>query len=138
MHFKRFLEINGKENHHFIVFNNNKIIYEPELKTFILESGYLNIDINASDIVGIAVDEKKIYAVDISNTNNDINIGYKSLVEYDIRHLLAISKPEDIILMGRANQLLHWIKSNKFSGYTGKLNKFDEKEETLYCPTHHQ
>ena len=135
MHFKRFLEINVKENNYFIVFKNNKIIYESELKTFILESSYLNIDINLSDIVGIAEDDKKIYAVDISNSNDDINIGYKSLVEYDIRHLLAISKPEDIVLMGRANQLLHWIKSNKFSGYTGELNKFDEKEETLYCPT---
>tara|TARA_B100000579_G_C22808486_1_gene843870 strand:- start:1072 stop:1884 length:813 start_codon:yes stop_codon:yes gene_type:complete len=135
MHFKRFLDINGKEDHYFIVFKNNKIIYEPELKTFLLESSFLDIDINSSDVVGIAEDVKKIYAVDISNSNNDINVGYKSLVEYDIRHLLAISKPEDIVLMGRANQLLHWIKSNKFSGYTGEINKFDEKEETLYCPT---
>ena len=62
---------------------------------------------------------KKVYCIDISNTNNDINVGYKSLIEYDIRHLLAISDSEDIVLIGRANQLLHWVKSNKFSGYTG-------------------
>ena len=135
MHFRRFLDINKNENNHFIIFKNNKLIYEPELKTFLLESKFLNIDIKSCCIVGIAKGDKKIYGVDISNTNNDINVGYKSLIEYDIRHLLAISEPEDIVLMGRANQLLYWVKSNKFSGYSGKLNKFDEKEEALYCST---
>ena len=135
MYFKRFLDINVEENNHFIIFKNNKLIYEPELKTFLLQSKFLNIDIESSHIVGIAEGDKKVYGVDISNTNNDINVGYKSLIEYDIRHLLAISNSEDILLIGRANQLLHWIKSNKFSGYTGKLNKFNEKEEALYCTT---
>ena len=37
--------------------------------------------------------------------------------------------------MGRANQLLHWIKSNKYSGYSGELNKFDSNEQSLFCPT---
>ena len=118
MHFKRFLEINVEENNHFIVFRNNKIIYEPDLKTFLLDSRYLNIDIENSLVVGIAESENKVYAIDISNCENDINVGYKSLVEYDVRHLLAISKPEDIILMGRANQLLHWLRSNKSVSYT--------------------
>ena len=36
--------------------------------------------------------------------------------------------------MGRANQLLHWIRSNKYSGYSGELNKFNSKEQALYCP----
>ena len=35
--------------------------------------------------------------------------------------------------MGRANQLLHWIRSNKYSGYSGKLNEFNEKEQAMYC-----
>ena len=37
--------------------------------------------------------------------------------------------------MGRANQLLHWVKSNKYSGYSGNLNKFNKKEEALICPS---
>ena len=135
MHFKRFLDINVKERNHFIVFKNNKIMFEPDLKTFLLDSSYLNIDIKNSLVVGIAESENKVYAIDISNCENDINIGYKSLVEYDVRHLLAISEPEDIILMGRANQLLHWLRSNKYSGYSGELNKFDTNEESLICPT---
>ncbi len=135
MHFKRFLDINGKENKQFIIFKNNKILYEPDLKTFLLESSYLDIDLEKSLIIGIAESKNKIYAVDISNCENEINIGYKSLVEFDVRHLLAISKPEDIVLMGRANQLLHWLRSNKYSGYSGELNKFDTKEESLVCPT---
>ncbi len=135
MYFKRFLEINDKENNKFILFKNNKIFYETEIKTFLLDSNYLDIDIDNSIIIGIAESESKIYAVDISNCENDINIGYKSLVEYDVRHLLAISEPEDIVLMGRANQLLHWIRSNKYSGYSGELNKFDTNEESLVCPT---
>ena len=135
MHFKRFLEINVNERNYFIVFKNNKIMFEPDLKTFLLDSSYLNIDIENSLVVGIADSENKVYAIDISNCENDINVGYKSLVEYDTRHLLAISKPEDIILMGRANQLLHWLRSNKYSGYSGELNKFDKNEESLICPT---
>ena len=135
MQFKRFLQINDKENNQYIIFKNNKILYESDFKTFLLESKYLNIDIDNSIIIGIAESENKIYAVDISNSVNDINIGYKSLVEYDIRHLFAISKPEDIALMGRANQLLYWLRSNKYSGYSGELNKFDSNEESLICPT---
>ena len=135
MHFKRFLEINDKENNKFIIFKNNKIFYETEIKTFLLDSNYLDIDIDNSIVIGIAESVNKIYAVDISNCENDINIGYKSLVEYDVRHLLAISEPKDIVLMGRANQLLHWIRSNKYSGYSGELNKFDTNEESLVCPT---
>ena len=134
MHFKRFLELNVKENNHFIVFKDNKIIYEPDLKTFLLESNYLDIDTKNALFIGIAESEKKIYGVDISGQDSDINIGYESLIELDVRHLLAISKPEDIALMGRANQLLYWIKSNKYSGYSGKLNKFDIEEEALKCP----
>ena len=135
MQFKRFLQINNKEKNQYIIFKNNKILYESDSKTFLLESKYLNIDIDNSIIIGIAESKNKIYAVDISNSVNDINIGYKSLVEYDIRYLFAISKPEDIVLMGRANQLLYWLRSNKYSGYSGELNKFDSNEESLICPT---
>ena len=136
MHFKRFLKINTENSNDLIVFKNHKILYEPNLKTFLLNSDFLNIDFDNSLHVGIGENNnKKIYAIDISELNGDINVGYENLVEYDIRHLLAISKPEDIVLMGRANQLLHWIKSNKYSGYSGDLNKFNENEEALYCPS---
>ena len=85
MHFKRFLEINVKENNHFIVFKDNKIIYEPDLKTFLLESNYLDIDTKNALFIGIAESEKKIYGVDISGQDSDINIGYESLIELDVR-----------------------------------------------------
>ena len=75
MQFKRFLQINDKENNQYIIFKNNKILYESDSKTFLLESKYLNIDIDNSIIIGIAESENKIYAVDISNSVNDINIG---------------------------------------------------------------
>ena len=78
MDFKRFLQINVKESNQFIIFKNNKILYEPDLKTFLLESKYLDIDVDNSLIIGIAESKNKIYAVDISNCANDINIGYKS------------------------------------------------------------
>ena len=133
MHFKRFFDIKGTNNNILIIFRNNKILYEPNLKTFLLEENLLDIQIKDYLYVGIANNGKDIYAVDISNSSDDLNIGYKSLVEYDLRHLLAISEPEDIVLMGRANQLLHWIRSNKYSGYTGQLNQFNEKEQAMYC-----
>ena len=61
MYFKRFLDINVEENNHFIIFKNNKLIYEPELKTFLLQSKFLNIDIESSHIVGIAEGDKKVF-----------------------------------------------------------------------------
>jgi NAD+ diphosphatase len=135
MQFKRFLQINTKDSNEFIIFKDQKILYEPNLKTFLLNSSFVNIDLDNSIYVGIAKNnKKKIYAVDISGLSEDINLGYENIVEYDTRHLLAISNPDDIVLMGRANQLLHWIKSNKYSGYTGELNEFDSKEEALYSP----
>ncbi len=36
-------------------------------------------------------------------------------------------------LVGRANQLLHWLKSNKHCGYCGLEKKFDKKEEAMFC-----
>ena len=135
MHFKRFLDIKASNNNILIIFNNNKIIYEPNLKTFLLEENLLNIQFKDHMYIGIGNNGNDIYAVDISDTTDDINIGYKSLIEYDLRHLLAISEPDDIVLMGRANQLLHWIKSNKYSGYSGELNKFNVKEQALHCPS---
>jgi len=134
MHFKRFFDISGTDNNLYIIFNNNKILFEPESNSFVLKSNYVNIDFENSIVIGIGENENKIYAVDISNSENDINVGYKSLIEYDVRHLLAGLSPADITLLGRANQLLHWVKSNKYSGYSGKLNKFNEHEEVLYCP----
>mgnify|MGYP001439217006 FL=1 len=134
MHFKRFLDIKASNNNILIIFNNNKILYEPNLQTFLLQENLLNIEIKDHLYIGIGNNGNDIYAVDISNSNDDVNIGYESIVEYDLRHLLVISKSDDILLMGRANQLLHWIRSNKYSGYSGELNKFNSKEQALYCP----
>lgn len=134
MHFKRFLDIKASNNNILIIFNNNKILYEPNLKTFLLQENLLNIEIKDHLYIGIGNNGSDIYAVDISNSNDDINIGYESIIEYDLRHLLVTSNSDDILLMGRANQLLHWIRSNKYSGYSGELNKFNSREEALYCP----
>ena len=136
MNFERFLDINIKDNNHFIVFNNNKILYESESKSFLLDGKFLDIDIENSVLVGIAKNNGiNIYGLDITKSMTNINIGYKNLNELDTRHLLSILKPDEIVLMGRANQLLHWIKSNKYSGYSGELNKFDSNEQSLFCPT---
>ena len=136
MDFERFLDINIKDNNHFIVFNDNKILYESESKSFLLDGKFLDIDIENSVLVGIAKNNGiNIYGLDITKSMTNINIGYKNLNELDTRHLLSILKPDEIVLMGRANQLLHWIKSNKYSGYSGELNKFDSNEQSLFCPT---
>jgi NAD+ diphosphatase len=41
--------------------------------------------------------------------------------------------PYDISVLGRANQLMHWIKSNKHCGYCGSIKTFSESEEALFC-----
>ena len=53
MYFKRFLDINDKENNKFILFKNNKIFYETEIKTFLLDSNYLDIDIDNSKFLSL-------------------------------------------------------------------------------------
>ena len=90
MHFKRFFNIKDKNNNILIIFKNNKIIFEPNLKTFLLDENFLDINVKDHLYVGIANNGNDIFAVDISNYKNDINIGYKSLVEFDIRHLLTM------------------------------------------------
>ena len=63
MHFKRFLEININNDNEFIIFKNNKILYEPQLKTFLLSGDYINVDFDNSFYIGIAESSnKKIYA----------------------------------------------------------------------------
>jgi NAD+ diphosphatase len=75
-----------------------------------------------------------VYAADISGEIFNIpEQGYKSLVEYDLRHLMSILDENEMNLVGRANQLLHWLKSNKHCGYCGLEKKFDEKEEAMFC-----
>jgi hypothetical protein len=54
MQFKRFLQINTKDSNEFIIFKDQKILYEPNLKTFLLNSSFLNIDLDNSIYVGIA------------------------------------------------------------------------------------
>ena len=45
MHFKRFFDIKATNNNILIIFRNNKILYEPNLKTFLLEENLLDIQI---------------------------------------------------------------------------------------------
>ena len=45
MHFKRFLDIKASNNNILIIFKNNKILYEPDEKTFLLQQNLLNIEI---------------------------------------------------------------------------------------------
>jgi NAD+ diphosphatase len=75
-----------------------------------------------------------IYSVDISGHHFPLKEqGYLSLVEYEIRHLFPMLTPYDISVLGRGNQLMHWIKSNKHCGYCGAIKTFSESEEALFC-----
>ena len=102
-------------------------------------SDYKVADISLSDLgrkkIGIAEDGNvNIYAADISDQLFNLSEqGYKSLVEYDQRNLMSILDENDMNLLGRAYQLLHWIKSNKHCGYCGLEKQFDEKEEAMFC-----
>ena len=135
MQFKKFLDIDLNVSNYIILFKNNKIIYDSDLKTFQLDTKFLNIDYKNITFIGIGESDKKMYSAEIESDIKEVNIAYKSLIELDIRNLLAVSSAEDILLMGRANQLLYWIKSNKYSGYSGELTKFDSNEEVLFCPS---
>ena len=88
MNFERFLDINIKDNNHFIVFNNNKILYESESKSFLLDGKFLDIDIKNSVLVGIAKNNGiNIYGLDITKSMSNINIGYKNLNELDFNEI---------------------------------------------------
>ena len=136
MHFKRFFNFKpNKNNNLFIIFNNGKVLFDLDQKTFLLNSSFLNFENYDFEKVGIAEDgEMNVYAIDISNTNFHYKEqGYTSLIDYDMRYLLSILDEEQINLIGRGNQLLHWIKSNKHCGYCGALKEFNLSEEAMFC-----
>jgi NAD+ diphosphatase len=135
MHFKRFLDIKPEISNLFIIFINNKVLYDLNDKTFLLNSSFLNFSNYNFKRIGIAEDgDVNIYAADISDQLFNLSEqGYKSLVEYDQRHLMSILGENEMNLLGRAYQLLHWIKSNKHCGYCGLEKQFDEKEEAMFC-----
>ena len=135
MHFKRFFNIKLDIPNLFIIFNNNKVIYDLNDKTYLLNSSFLNfINYNFKKI-GIAEDNGiNIYAVDVTDELFNLSDqGYPSLVEYDLRHLMSTLNEAEMNLVGRANQLLHWLKSNTHCGYCGSLKIFHEKEEAMFC-----
>ena len=135
MHFKRFFKFKPNNNSLFIIFNDKKVLFDLEEKTFIFDEAYLNFENYDLEIIGIAKDEgKNIYAVDVTSSNfNYKEQGYKSLIDYDLRFILTSLSNNEINLIGRANQLLHWIKSNKYCGYCGSAKKFNEEEQALFC-----
>lgn len=134
MHFKRFFEYKPNNNNIFIIYKDGKVIYDLDQKTFMLDESFLNYG-DESKKIGIAVNGKSnIYAVDVTNTNFQLNEqGYISLVEYDLRQMMSMLNEDDLNLVGRANQLLHWLRSNKHCGYCGATKNPDKKEDALFC-----
>ena len=136
MHFNRFFEFKPENtNNLFIIFRDRKVLYDLDQKTFLLNCSYLKFEDYSFEIIGIGKeDDMNIYSVDISGHHFPLKEqGYLSLVEYEIRHLFPMSTPYDISVLGRANQLMHWIKSNKHCGYCGAIKTFSESEEALFC-----
>ena len=134
MHFKRFFDFKPNNNNIFIIYNNGKVIYDADQKTFLLDESFLVYE-NTSSKIGIAInDNSNIYAVDVTETKFPLkDQGYNSLVEYDLRHMMSMLNENDLNLVGRANQLLHWLKSNKHCGYCGALKEFNLSEEAMFC-----
>ena len=118
MYFKRFLEFktNNSDNS-LIIFNNNKVIFDKDSNSLILKSPFLNIDYSKATIIGIGEDENSQYlAVDVSSCDFDLHgQGYTSLIETDIRNILTNSTSNEISVIGRAQHLLHWLKTDRKS-----------------------
>ena len=136
MHFNRFFEFKPENNNNlFIIFKDRKVLYDLDQKTFLFNSSYLKFENYSFELIGIGKkDGMNIYSVDISDHHFLFDEqGYLSLVEYEIRHLFSMLSPYDLSLLGRANQLMHWIKSNKHCGYCGSIKTFSESEEALFC-----
>ena len=136
MHFNRFFEFKPENtNTLFIIYKDRKVLYDLDQKTFLLNSSYLKFEDYSFEIIGIGKeDDMNIYSVDISGHHFPLKEqGYLSLAEYEIRHLFPMLTPYDISVLGRGNQLMHWIKSNKHCGYCGAIKTFSESEEALFC-----
>ena len=136
MHFNRFFEFKPENtNNLFIIFRDRKVLYDLDQKTFLLNCSYLKFEDYSFEIIGIGKeDDMNIYSVDISGHHFPLKEqGYLSLAEYEIRHLFPMLTPYDISVLGRGNQLMHWIKSNKHCGYCGAIKTFSESEEALFC-----
>ena len=137
MYFKRFLDFktNNLDNS-LIIFNDKKVIFDKNSNSSILKSLFFNIDYSKATIIGIGEDENsQCLAVDVSCCNFDLHDqGYPSLIETDIRNILTNSSPNEISIIGRAQHLLHWLRTSKYCGSCGALNKFSSKESAFYCP----
>ena len=46
---------------------------------------------------------------------------------------MTILSEKDLELVGRANQLLHYLNSSKYCGYCGSVMEFDSTEEAMFC-----
>ena len=46
---------------------------------------------------------------------------------------MTILSEKDLGLVGRANQLLHYLNSSKHCGYCGSVMEFDSTEEAMFC-----
>ena len=53
--------------------------------------------------------------------------------EFNKKIFYSANNEDDLNLVGRANQLLHWLKSNKHCGYCGAVKNEDKKEGALFC-----
>jgi len=136
MHFNRFFEFKPENNNNlFIIFKDRKVLYDLDQKTFLFNSSYLKFENYSFELIGIGKkDDMNVYSVDISDHHFLFEEqGYLSIVEYEIRHLFSMLSAYDISVLGRANQLMHWIKSNKHCGYCGSIKIFSESEEALFC-----
>ena len=67
MHFKRFFNFKpNKNNNLFIIFNNGKVLFDLDQKTFLLNSSFLNFENYDFEKVGIAEDgEMNVYAIEL-------------------------------------------------------------------------
>ena len=108
MHFKRFFNIKHENNNLFIIFNNNKVIFDLNDKTLLLNSSFLNFNNYNLKKIGIAEDGGvNIYAADISDQLfNMAEQSYKSVGEYDKSTLRANLEEKERMLIGGAYQLV--------------------------------
>ena len=72
MQFKKFLDIDTNISNQIILFKNNKIIYDSDLKTFQLDTKFLDIDYKNITFIGIGESDKKIYSAEIESDIEEV------------------------------------------------------------------
>ncbi len=119
----------------FFFVENDLFILQGECKYKVLTSE-LTSKVKTHQLVFLGInDSTPIFAIDISSIEEtDLsNVFSNNLDLVNLRATLALTSHEQASILGFANNLLHWNKSNRFCGFCGTATQANNGGHSISC-----